>query len=88
MTGDLSTFVLEPDNPCNTTIIDDDTGQLIYRVFTEHGKETVTKVERADGEIIASWEWHDFTSDRITLGKAPPVPVSAWLQKSLVPFKE
>jgi hypothetical protein len=85
---DFSTFVLEPDNPCNTTITDSDTGNFLYRVFTEHGNETVTKVERADGEIIASWEWRFFTSDRITLGKAPPVSVSAWLKTSLVPFKE
>ncbi|GLB40463.1 hypothetical protein LshimejAT787_0803340 [Lyophyllum shimeji] len=81
-------LVFETDNPCNTTIVDSDTGKVVYQVATEHGKETVTRVKNAAGETIASWVWKDVRSDIITLGNLKPVPVSAWLKKSLVPFKD
>ena len=85
---DTYTLVFETDNVCNTRIFDSDTDALVYDVTTEIGKETVTKVKRDDGETIASWEWHDFRSDVITLGQSPPVSVDAWLRKSLLPFQQ
>jgi len=86
--SDLLTLVLQPDNPCNTTIIDEETGKVMYQVATEHGKSTVTRAKNAVGESIASWEWRDVRSDIITLGNGTPTSVSSWLKKSLVPFKD
>ncbi|KAF8883018.1 hypothetical protein BD779DRAFT_1612370 [Infundibulicybe gibba] len=86
--SDILTLILEPDNPCNTSIMDEDGSELMYRVSTEHGKETVTRVKNAAGEVIASWEWKDVRSDIITLGNGTPVPTSTWLRKSMIPFKD
>jgi len=69
-------------------ILDSDTGALVYDVTTEPGKETITRIKKDDGETIASWLWHDFKSDIITLGRSPPVSVDAWLRKSLWPFQQ
>jgi hypothetical protein len=85
---EITTLIFDPDNPCNTTITDSDTCKVVYKVVTEHGKQTVTRVKNAAGETIASWEWRDVRSDIITLGDGTPVPTSAWLKKSLIPFKE
>lgn len=84
----LYELIFETDNPCNTIIVDNDTGKVLYQVATEHGKETVTRVKDGAGETIASWVWKDVRSDIITFGNGKPVPVSAWLKKSLVPFKD
>jgi hypothetical protein len=82
-------LILEPDNPCNTTIVDNVSDVIRYRVTTEHTKnKTVTYVKNAAGETIASSEWRDIQSDMITIGKNPPVPSSTWLKKSMIPFKE
>jgi hypothetical protein len=82
-------LVLDPDNPCNTNLVDIEDGQILYQVATEHGpRQTVTRVANSAGEIIASWEWRDVRSDILTLGNTPPVSVSHWLRKSVVPFKE
>ena len=81
-------LVLDPDNPCNTNIFDSDDGRIMYQVATEHGQRTVTRVRNSQAETIASWEWRDVRSDIITLGRTAPVSVSAWLRKSVVPFKE
>lgn len=86
--SDLHELTFETDNPCNTTIVDSDTSKVLYQVATEHGQETVTGVKNGAGETIASWVWKDVRSDVITLGNLKPVPVSAWLKKSLVPFKD
>jgi len=79
-------LVLQPDNPSNTKITDKATGELVYTVHTEHEKETITHVKDADGSLLAQWEWHDARSDILTLGNMKPMPSSAWLQKSLIPF--
>ncbi|KAF8060713.1 hypothetical protein FPV67DRAFT_1655373 [Lyophyllum atratum] len=86
--SDLYELTFETDNPCNTVILDSDTGKVFYQVATEHGKDTVTRVKNGAGETIASWVWKDVRSDVITLGNGTPVSVSAWLRKSLVPFKD
>lgn len=89
MDNDLLKLVFQPDNPCNTNIIDNDDGRIMYQVATEHaGSKTVTSVRNSGGEVIASWEWRDVRSDIITLGRTAPVSVSAWLKKSVVPFKD
>ncbi|KAF9000722.1 hypothetical protein BDQ17DRAFT_1245471 [Cyathus striatus] len=79
-------LIFTPDNPCNTTITDSETEKTVYQVYTEHGKDTITYVKNATGEVIASWVWRDVRSDVITLGNAKPVPLSSWLTKSMIPF--
>ncbi|KAG5733423.1 hypothetical protein E4T56_gene11756 [Termitomyces sp. T112] len=84
---DLYELTFEHDNPCNTTIFDGETGKILYQVVTEHGKNTVTRVDKADGETIASWVWRDILPDIITIGNGKPLSVGSWLKKSLVPLK-
>ncbi|TFK40127.1 hypothetical protein BDQ12DRAFT_734144 [Crucibulum laeve] len=86
--SNVHNLILTPDNPCNTIITDEETGKVMYRVVTEHGKKAVTKVENSSGELIASWEWRDVRSDIITLGSGKPMSMSSWLRKSMVPFKD
>ncbi|KAH6917842.1 hypothetical protein BKA70DRAFT_1135773 [Coprinopsis sp. MPI-PUGE-AT-0042] len=80
-------FVLTPDNPCNCTLVDQETDEIWYTVTTEHqGKTTTTKVMDGNDQVIASWKWRDHSSDILTLGNTEPVSASAWLRKSLIPF--
>ncbi|KAJ8072211.1 hypothetical protein AAF712_007796 [Marasmius tenuissimus] len=81
-------LILEPNNPCNTNISDNDDGRILYQVSTEHGKYTTTRVRNAAGDIIASWEWRDTRSDVITLRGLSPMSVGSWLKKSMMPFKD
>ncbi|EGN99150.1 hypothetical protein SERLA73DRAFT_181988 [Serpula lacrymans var. lacrymans S7.3] len=84
-----TTFVLEPDNPCNTVIRDQETGERVYTVYTEHTKkDTITYVRNGDGDQIASSKWRDVTSDIIKLGNTEEFPSSAWLKKSIIPFSD
>jgi len=62
---------------------------VVYIVSTQHtDKNTTTYIRNAAGEVIASSEWRDVRSDIITLGQAGPISSSAWLKKSMVPFKD
>ncbi|KAL4268810.1 protein of unknown function DUF6593 [Pleurotus pulmonarius] len=81
-------LTLTPDNPSNCDLVDAETGKVVYHVFTIFDPKTTTVVENAAGDKIASWEWSDVRSDVLTLGNAPPVSSSAWLNKSIVPFKD
>ncbi|KAF9067273.1 hypothetical protein BDP27DRAFT_1393054 [Rhodocollybia butyracea] len=86
------TLIFTPDDPCSTTIIDAEDGALFYRVVTEgktqKSSTAVTKVLSATGEAIASWRWKKFRPDRLTLGKAAPISMSAWLKKSIIAFND
>ncbi|PPQ63929.1 hypothetical protein CVT24_010327 [Panaeolus cyanescens] len=83
----LLVLVLTPDNPCNTTITNQETEEVIFHVSTEHdSKRSTTFLKDANGNTLASWEWHDVRSDTVKLGDAEPVPSSAWLHKSIIPF--
>ncbi|KAJ2919012.1 hypothetical protein MD484_g1424, partial [Candolleomyces efflorescens] len=82
-------LVLEPDNPCNTVITDQETGDELYTVRTEHdGAQSVTKITNADDAQLAQWVWKDVRSDKVTLGQGQPMSASAWLRKSIIPFKD
>jgi hypothetical protein len=82
-------LVLEPDNPCNTVITDQETEDELYTVRTEHdGAQSVTKITDADDAQLAQWVWKDVRSDKVTLGQGQPMSASAWLRKSIIPFKE
>ena len=77
---------LHPDNPCNTTITEDDSP--VYHIITTLKPQKVTTFKDDEGRILASSEWKDVRSDIITLGSAKPVSSSVWLNKSAMPFKQ
>ncbi|KAI0330233.1 hypothetical protein GY45DRAFT_1336962 [Cubamyces sp. BRFM 1775] len=78
-------LTLSPDNPCNTTLLNED-GKELYHVHTEHGNVTTTYVKDADGQVLASLEWRDVLPDKVTLGQKGPTSIRDWLHTSLVPF--
>lgn len=80
---------LERDNPCNTTILDPD-GNKFYTVATDFPKpnKPVTRVHDGIGKLVAEWIWRDARSDLLTIRDRPQVPASAWLKKSIIPFRE
>ncbi|THH21294.1 hypothetical protein EW146_g231 [Bondarzewia mesenterica] len=85
----IFTFSLQPDNPCNTTLVDED-GAQVYAVQTDFSDEKKPKTRVCDalGYCIAEWIWRDTRSDLLTLRDRPQIPASAWLHKSLVPIKD
>ncbi|GJE94564.1 hypothetical protein PsYK624_107340 [Phanerochaete sordida] len=86
--AEITTLTFSPDNPCNTTITSSE-GDVLYNVVTEITKKTTyTQVRDADDEVIASLEWREMLSDRVTIGDRRPVPFSDWMKKSMIPFKE
>ncbi|KAI0368755.1 hypothetical protein BV20DRAFT_947538 [Pilatotrama ljubarskyi] len=80
-----ATLVLSPDNPCNAAIVDE-LGQQLNTVHTEHDKATITHVKNAEDEVIASLEWRDVLSDKVTVGNKGPMSLRDWLHTSIVPF--
>ncbi len=85
---EITTFTFSRDNPCNTTI-SRSPGEVVYSIVTENApKATFTIVRDAGDEIIGSLEWRDVLSDRVTIGSNRPVPLSDWVKKSRIPFKE
>ncbi|KAF9048476.1 hypothetical protein BJ165DRAFT_1343445 [Panaeolus papilionaceus] len=83
----LLVLVLTPDNPCNTTITDQESEEVLFQVSTEHdSKNSTTFLKDGQGYTIASWEWRDVRSDVLKIGNAEPIPSSAWLHKSMIPF--
>ncbi|KAH9931636.1 uncharacterized protein BXZ73DRAFT_47269 [Epithele typhae] len=80
-------LLLSPDNPCNTTVVDDATSKALYVVRTEHPKSgTVTRGKHEDE--IASLEWKSTRSDRVTLTSfGGPMSLREWLHPSLIPFR-
>jgi len=80
---------LERDNPCNTTIVDRD-GNTFYTVATDFVEpdKPVTRVHDGIGNLVAEWIWRDARSDLLTIRDRPQAPASAWLKKSIIPFRE
>lgn len=90
MTGSTVTFTLNPDDPCNTTITDEQR-KTVYIVRTERSKDSsTTRISNVDDEVIASLVWQEtgFRSDKVTLGSGAPKWVGSWLNKSRLPFNE
>ncbi|KAI0043251.1 hypothetical protein FA95DRAFT_1575239 [Auriscalpium vulgare] len=81
-------LTFKQDNPCNTTILADDAA-VLYTVATSFADadKPVTYVHTPYGERVAEWEWRDARSDILTLGMRPQVSASAWLKKSIIPYK-
>ncbi|KAL6298357.1 hypothetical protein BKA93DRAFT_72902 [Sparassis latifolia] len=85
--SELTRLTLQPDNPCNTKITDED-GNVLYVVYTEHGKNaSTTRVFDPQDHVLAAYVWTDYiSSDRVALGDQPLIPLSKWLHKSIIPF--
>jgi hypothetical protein len=79
----------EPDNPCNTTIADQDRNTF-YTVATDFANpdKPVTRVHDGIGKLVGEWIWRDARSDILTIPGRPQTPASAWLKKSVIPFWE
>jgi hypothetical protein len=79
----------ERDNPCNTTIADQDRNTF-YTVATDFADpdKPVTRVHDGIGKLVAEWIWRDARSDILTIPGRPQTPASAWLKKSVIPFWE
>ncbi|KAF8501775.1 hypothetical protein F5888DRAFT_1609177 [Russula emetica] len=77
----------ERDNPCNTTIVDQDRNTF-YTVATDFANpdKPVTRVHDGIGKLVAEWIWRDARSDILTIPGRPQTPASAWLKKSIIPF--
>ena len=84
---DVTVLTFTVDNPCNTTLTNPK-GIELYRVVTETGEKNRTFVRDANGELIASSEWHLNTPDRIRWRDQPAVSIYDWMKKSLIPFNE
>ena len=82
-------FYFERDNPCNTTIVDQDRNTL-YTVATDFANpdKPVTRVHDGIGKLVAEWIWRDARSDILAIPGRPQAPASAWLKKSIIPFWE
>ena len=80
---------LERDNPCNTTIVDQDRNTF-YTVATDFANpnKPVTRVHDGIRKLVAEWIWRDARSDLLTISGRPQTAASAWLKKSIMPFRE
>jgi hypothetical protein len=58
----------ERDNPCNTTIVDQDRNTL-YTVATDFANpdKPVTRVHDGIGKLVAEWIWRDSRSEILTI---------------------
>lgn len=85
---EVLSLTLTPDNPSNTTLVSQ-TGETLYVVVTERTKEAMfTQVRNTKDEIVASLEWRDVLSDKVTFGDKKPITMFEWMRRSIVPFKE
>jgi len=80
-------LLLERDNPCKTSIVDQD-GNTFYTVATDlaNPDKPVTRVHDGIGKLVAEWIWRDARSDLLTIRGRPQTAASAWLKKSIIPF--
>ena len=83
----VHTFTLEPDNPSNTEVRDADRKVLYTAETVFPGSKTLTHVRDGDGELLATLEWRDILSDKVTFrGETKSKSVGDWLKKGLTPF--
>ncbi|GJE94565.1 hypothetical protein PsYK624_107350 [Phanerochaete sordida] len=85
---EITTLTFTPDNCCNT-VITSSSGEVLYRVATDAAvKHPVTLVHDGAGELVASLEWHDVSSDKVVLKGQKPVSFNDWVKKNHIPFTE
>ncbi|KDQ14297.1 hypothetical protein BOTBODRAFT_32768 [Botryobasidium botryosum FD-172 SS1] len=74
------TLIFSKDNP-NNTILSSPSGKALYVVTSDFdGKNPITTFSRGDGEVLATLEWRDIFSDKITIGDQPQMDVPKWLK--------
>lgn len=92
--SELLVLEFQPDNPCNSVITSQSTGEHLYTVRTDVGdKDSVTTVLDCNGKELAHWVWREHRSDLLTFtsvygASAKPLSASAWLSSSIIPFNE
>lgn len=80
-------FIFETPNPCNTRIYGED-GEMLYYVNTVHPKgRTITYVRNEQDDIVASLEWRELLSDKVTIAKNKPTTMGSWMSRSPIPYK-
>lgn len=83
-------LTLTPNSPRNAEITSA-SGQVLYKVVTEHVQKTdttVTHVYNAEGVELASLLWGVGNPDLVTIGDKPQISMSEWMKKSIIPFQE
>jgi hypothetical protein len=68
----------------------DPDGNTFYTVATDltNPDKPVTRLHDGIGKLVAEWIWRDARSDLLTIRDRPQAAASAWLKKSIVPFRE
>ena len=87
MASEITTLTFTPDNSSNT-IITSLSGEILYRVITAHSNRTITYVRDAQDELVATLEWHETSSDKVSIRGGEAISFSEWVKKSYIPFKE
>ncbi|TBU63091.1 hypothetical protein BD310DRAFT_842774 [Dichomitus squalens] len=76
-----ATLVLSPDDPSNTTIYDAADGTEVYTVSTQRRwNGTTTYIVNVHGAVVAALQERYLVSDRLILGRDPPMPLHEWLR--------
>ena len=78
-------FTLTPDDPCHTELKSSQ-GEIIYRVTTDRGEETFTRVFAAEESEIASLQWSKGDPDKVIYKQEKEISIVQWMKKSHVPF--
>lgn len=83
------TYTFTNDNPANTTLFAKAFGGAIihYTVVTEFVGKTITHVRNADGEAIASLEWREVLSDKVTFKNGKSQALNSWLKSGFLPLR-
>ncbi|KZT67399.1 hypothetical protein DAEQUDRAFT_767139 [Daedalea quercina L-15889] len=88
---EIITLTFSKDNPYNTTITDA-SGQVLYVVHTQSGKNaSTTRVfEGTSDTVAAQLTWSDtgLTLAKVTVRGGREVLMSAWMSKSRIPFND
>jgi hypothetical protein len=83
-------LTLTPNSPRNAEITSP-SGQVLYKVVTEHVQktdDTVTHLYNAEGAELASLLWGVGHADLVTIGDKPQMSMSEWMKKSIIPFQD
>lgn len=83
------TLTLQPDNPSNTKLIDED-GNTAYTITTTFDDKSVATTTICDetGKRVADWIWRDMNRSHLLAFKdRKREAASNWLQTSMIPFK-
>lgn len=70
-------------DPCRTTLILPTDGSEQYAITTdESGSQPITTYKDSSGNVIATLQWHLYSSDKLTLEGKEPKGLRKWLKVS------